>query len=124
MQEIRSAYDAGDDSLCLVRIDTLRSRYPTAIEHRKEALSYQQKANERIAQKDLERTDRLLEQARADFNAMQRRVDQHKAQLNATADELTALTRKRMERDSLQTRYEVLCNEIRFIHKKQKDSEK
>lgn len=122
MEEIRSDYEAGNDSACLIAIDTLRSRYPKAIAERKEALEYFQKASLRLVQNDLERTDKLLEQEKARYTRMQSEVDAHKAALNATAEELTALTVQRMLRDSLQTRYDVLCQEIRFIHKRQKEN--
>lgn len=121
LNEIRNDYEAGNDSACLVAIDTLRARHPHAVAERKEALGYWQKASVRIAQKDLERTDKLLEEAKAKYAQMQREVEAHKAALNATSHELTALTEQRILRDSLQTRYEVLCSEIRFIHKKQKE---
>lgn len=121
LSEIRNDYEAGNDSACLVAIDTLRARHPQALAERKEALAYWQKASVRIAQKDLERTDKLLEEAKAKYTHMEREVAAHKAALNATAQELTALTEQRILRDSLQTRYEVLCAEIRFIHKKQKE---
>ena len=48
-------------------------------------------------------------------------VEKHKQQLCATADELTLLTKTRVRRDSLQTRFDVLCAKIRYIHKKQKE---
>lgn len=122
MTEIRNDYEAGNDSACLIAIDTLRARYPKAVEQRKEALGYWQKASERLSQKDLERTDKLLEQEKARFAQMEKIVAEHKAALKATPEELTALTMQRMRRDSLQTRYEVLCQQIRFIHKKQKEN--
>lgn len=123
MNEIRNDYEAGNDSACLIAIDTLRAKYPTAIAERKEALEYFQKASERMSQKELERTDKLLAAANEQYAAMERTVSQHKASLNATAQELTGLTMLRMRRDSLQARYEVLCQQIRFIHKKQKEND-
>lgn len=123
MNEIRNDYEAGNDSACLIAIDTLRAKYPTAIAERKEALEYFQKASERMSQKELERTDKLLAAANEQYAAMERTVSQHKASLNATAEELTGLTMLRMRRDSLQARYEVLCQQIRFIHKKQKEND-
>lgn len=122
MQEIRNDYEAGNDSACLVAIDTLRAKYPTAIAERKEALEYFQKASERMSQKELERTDRLLTQENERYAQMERTVARHKAELCATADELTALTMQRMRRDSLQARFDVLCQQIRFIHKRQNEN--
>lgn len=119
MKEIRSDYEAGRDSACLIAIDTLRAKYPKAIEARKEALVIHQNATLRIAQKDLESTDKQLEAAKARYAELERQVAKHKAELCATPAELTALTMQRILRDSLQTRFEVLCGQIRFIHKKQ-----
>lgn len=120
MTQIRADYDAGRDSACLVGIDTLRSKYPTAIAERKEALALFQKASLRISQTDLARTDSALEAEKARFAQMERTINAHKAAGNATATELTALTRQRMLRDSLQVRFDVLCAQIKYIHKRQK----
>lgn len=121
MKEIRSDYEAGNDSACLIAIDTLRHKYPKALELRKEALVMHQNIELRIAQRDLEKTDKELENAKARYTEMEKTVAAHKAELNATADEMTALTLQRILRDSLQTRFEVLCGQIRYIHKKMKN---
>lgn len=120
MQEIRADYDNGNDSACLAAIDTLRARCPKAVAERKEALGYYQKASLRIAQTTLARTDSALEVAKAQYQHMQQEVNAHKAAGNATAGELTALTMMRMHRDSLQTQFDVLCAQIKYIHKRQK----
>lgn len=120
MQEIRADYDSGNDSACLAAIDTLRARCPKAVAERKEALGYYQKASLRIAQTTLARTDSALEVAKAQYQHMQQEVNAHKAAGNATANELTALTLMRMHRDSLQTQFDVLCAQIKYIHKRQK----
>ena len=49
---------------------------------------------------------------------------ERKAQGEATAEELTSLTLQRIRRDSLQTRFDVLCAQIRYIHKRQEQNEK
>lgn len=121
MKEIRSDYEAGNDSACLIAIDTLRHKYPKALELRKEALVMHQNIELRIAQRDLEKTDKELEDAKARYAELEKTVTAHKAELKATADELTALTLQRILRDSLQTRFEVLCGQIRYIHKKMKN---
>ena len=118
--EIRNDYAAERDSACLIAIDTLRSRYPKAIAERKEALAIYQKASLRIAQRDLARTDSALEAAKMQFCQMEKSVAEHKAEGNATASELTALTCQRMHRDSLQVHFDMLCAKIKYIHKRQK----
>ena len=52
---------------------------------------------------------------------MQQAVDAHKKALKATPEELTALTRQRMKRDSLRTQFEALGMKIRYIHQKMKE---
>lgn len=120
MTEIRDDYAQERDSDCLVAIDTLRARYPQAVAERKEALAIFQNASLRIAQRDLARTDSALEVAKARYAEMQRTVGAHKAEGNATAAELTAMTMQRMHRDSLQVHFDMLCAKIKYIHKRQK----
>ena len=50
---------------------------------------------------------------------MTKEVEAHKQALKATPEELTALTRLRMHRDSLQVRFDALCNQIKYIHQLQ-----
>ena len=123
MTQIRDDYDEGRDSSCLANIDTLRSRYPKAVKERKECLTLFQKASLRKAQKELEAVDKDLLDESARYEKMKQDVEAKKAAGIATAEELTALTRKRMHRDSLQTKFDVLCAEIKYIHKRQKQNE-
>lgn len=120
--EIRKSYAEGRDSACLVAIDTLRAKFPKAINERKEVLKLYQSASLRIAQKQLAYVDSALEAEKRIFRDMEKSVAAHKSAGTATAQELTALTRKRMLRDSLQTQFDVLCAKIKYIHKRQKQS--
>lgn len=120
--EMRKSYAEGRDSACLVAIDTLRAKFPKAINERKEALKLYQSASLRIAQKQLAYLDSALEAEKRIFRDMEKSVAAHKSAGTATAQELTALTRKRMLRDSLQTQFDVLCAKIKYIHKRQKQS--
>lgn len=124
MTEIRASYANGNDSACLAQIDTLRNRFPKAIEERKEALLIYQDASLRQSQKALALADSLLEIEKARFAEMEKYVMERKAQGEATAEELTSLTLQRIRRDSLQTRFDVLCAQIRYIHKRQEQNEK
>ena len=56
-----------------------------------------------------------------DYETLKLKVEKDKQELRATPEELTMLTKTRVRRDSLQTRFEVLCAKIRYIHKKQKE---
>ena len=119
MTEIRASFKNGNDSACLAQIDTLRSRFPKAIEERKEALLIYQDASLRQSQKALARVDSLLEIEKERFAELEKFVMERKAQGEATAEELTSLTLQRIHRDSLQTQFDVLCSKIRYIRKRQ-----
>ena len=120
--EMRESYAEGRDSACLAAIDTLRAKFPKAIAERREALKLYQEASLRIAQKQLAYVDSALEAEKHIFQTMEKSVAAHKEKGIATAEELTALTRKRMLRDSLQTQFDVLCAKIKYIHKRQKQA--
>ena len=105
----------------LSSIDSLRKVYPGAVDTRKKALKLQQSIELKRSQEELALVDSMLQAVSHDFRYQQQKVEKDKQELRATADELTMLTKTRMRRDSLQTRFEVLCAKIRYIHKKQKE---
>ena len=105
----------------LIVIDSLRKNYPTAIDIRKQALTLQQNLELKRSQEELVVLDSTLEAVKLDYEQQKQQVDQAKAELRATAEELTMLTKTRVRRDSLQTRFDALCAKIRYIHKKQKE---
>ena len=98
----------------LIVIDSLRLVYPSAIDTRKRALRLQQDI-------ELKRSQEELAIVKHDYEYQRQKVEKDKAALRATPDELTMLTKTRVRRDSLQTRFDVLCAKIRYIHKKQKE---
>ena len=63
-------------------------------------------------------TDGALQEAERRYQAMRQQVEALKATGEATAAQLTQLTRMRMLRDSLQTVFDVECAKIRYIKKK------
>ncbi len=121
MSEIREDYARGYDEECLRTIDTLRSRHPKAIDARREALKIYQDASLRLAQKRLAVVDSALTVEQGRLHVMDSIVQAHKAESKATEEELTGLTLQRILCDSLQTQFDVLCAEIRFIKMKQKE---
>ena len=84
-------------------------------------LKQKQETELKKSQEELAIVDSTLEAVKREYEAMKVEVEKHKQQLCATADELTLLTKTRVRRDSLQTRFDVLCAKIRYIHKKQKE---
>ena len=105
----------------LITIDSLRKVYPGAIETRKQALILQQNIELKRSQEELAIVDSLLQVVKRDYETLKLKVEKDKQELRATPEELTMLTKTRVRRDSLQTRFEVLCAKIRYIHKKQKE---
>ena len=105
----------------LITIDSLRKVYPGAIETRKQALRLQQNIELKRSQEELAIVDSLLQVVKSDYETLKLKVEKDKQELRATPEELTMLTKTRVRRDSLQTRFEVLCAKIRYIHKKQKE---
>ena len=105
----------------LIVIDSLRKVYPSAIETRKQALSLQQNIELKRSQEELAILDSVLQAVKHDYDYQKQKVEKDKQELRATAEELTMLTKTRVKRDSLQTRFDALCAKIRYIHKKQKE---
>lgn len=105
----------------LATIDSLRRVYPGAIETRRQALRLQQNIELKRSQEELALVDSALQAVKHDYEYQRQKVEKDKAELRATAEELTMLTRTRVKRDSLQTQFDVLCGKIRYIHKKMKE---
>ena len=92
------------------------------INRRKAALIEKQETELKKAQAELLRTDSLLQLAEKEYDMLSKEVEFHKQKLEATPEELTALTRLRVKRDSIQTQYEELGLKIRYIRKKQSEN--
>ena len=113
--------ESGSYAAALATIDTLRSQYPRAIDARKRALRLYQEVALRQAQQELAVVDSVLQAVNGDYQRQKSSVERAKASLSVTAEALTQLTLARIRRDSIQTRHDVLCAKIRYIHKKQKE---
>ncbi len=92
------------------------------INRRKAALVEKQATELKKAQAELWRTDSLLQIANRELEALSKEVAAHKEALQATPEELPALTTLRVNRDSIRTQYEALGLKIRYIHKKQSEN--
>ena len=91
------------------------------IETRREALKHKQGTELKKSQEELAVVDSTLQAVKYEYEQLKQKVEKDKQELRATAEELTLLTKTRVRRDSLQTRFDVLCAKIRYIHKKQKE---
>jgi len=114
-------FEQGQYDRALITIDSLRKVYPSAIETRKQALRLYQNIELKRSQEELAFVDSALQAVKHDYEYQKQKVEKDKQELRATPEELTMLTKTRMRRDSLQTRFSVLCAKIRYIHKKQKE---
>jgi len=121
LQQAQSLYEQGQYAEAKACIDSLRRVYPKAIDARKKALRLGWDIDLKKAQDELAVTDSLLQLVQHDYDRQQAKVEKDKAELRATPEELTTLTKTRMKRDSLRTQCEVLGTKIRYIHKKQKE---
>ena len=114
---------------CLILVATLllvecgETKTRKEINRRKVELKLHQETELKRAQEELWLTDSLLQQVNAELEALQKQVEADKSALKATADELTLLTTTRMRRDSIRTQYEALGMKIRYIRKKQKETQ-
>ena len=91
------------------------------INRRKAALVEHQQTELKKAKEELWRTDSLLLLTNKQLEEMTQQVEAHKKALKATPEELTALTRLRVKRDSIRTQYEALGLKIRYIKKKSEE---
>ena len=121
LKQAQEQCDNGDYDKTLALIDTLRNKYPKAIEARKKALVLYSEASEKQAQKRLDDIVIELEKAESKFQELDKTVKAHKKNNKATAAELTALTLARMHRDSVKTMFDAECEKIKYIHKKRKE---
>ena len=121
LQRAGQLFDEQQYDRALIVIDSLRKVYPGAIETRKQALRLQQNIELKRSQEELALVDSALQAVKHDYEYQKQKVEKDKQELRATAEELTMLTKTRVTRDSLQTRFDVLCAKIRYIHKKQKE---
>lgn len=121
LQKAGQQFEQKQYDRALITIDSLRKVYPGAIETRKQALILQQNIELKRSQEELAFVDSLLQVVKSDYETLKQQVEKDKQELRATPEELTMLTKTRVRRDSLQTRFEVLCAKIRYIHKKQKE---
>ena len=114
LSQIKSYYEQGQYDTALDSIESLRTRYPKAINARKEALILWQNASLKLAQHDIASTDSALQVAIQDFTLAQAACEKA-----PTHDNLLRRNMSGVKRDSLQARYDAMCALVRVIHKRQ-----
>ena len=106
MQRIDSLYQHNDYQGTLNAIRELRAEHPKATECRKRALKIWQEASVKMAHADIARTDSALQATGRQLGAARSIYERNMLSLR---------------RDSLQSRYDVLCAQVRYILMKQKE---
>jgi len=91
------------------------------IRQRKEALIRHQDSTLRASQKEVEQLDKEILVVNRQYAKMKREAQQAHAAGTATAQQLREVTRMRMHRDSLKTRFDMLCAKIKYIRRRQSE---
>lgn len=117
LDKARELYAQDKHDEAIAAIDSLRADCPGAIDERREALALYKEIDLARTEKDIARTDSLLGVATAAYGRMSDEVEKSKAQGTATAEQLTATTRARMQRDSLQAAFNFLCAKAKHIRR-------
>ncbi len=105
LSRIKILYNKGNFAEVLDSITALRTKFPKAIESRKQALHLWQNASLKLAQEDVAKTDSALQ-------AMLKTIPQQ--------SNLYRANMMRAECDSLKARYEAMCGVVRMIRIRQK----
>ena len=121
LEQAEKYFSDGRYDRAKIAIDSLRKVYPNAVETRKKALALFQSISLKEAQEDLAITDSALLATTEVYEEMKKHVDEAKAELRATPEELETLTKTKMKLDSLKVRFDMQCAKIKYIHKKQKE---
>ncbi len=104
LENIEQNVKAGDYRAALDSIQSLRHKYPKAVEARKRAITLWQEASIMQAQHEVEKTDSALQ-------ATLKEIDK--------APTLLEQNMLRNKRDSLKARYDAECGLVRIIRAKQ-----
>ena len=93
------------------------------IEARKAALKQKQDSALTASQERLAQGDSLLEQVKTEHDRQHEWVMSHSTQLNGQSPEVLRLNQLRAHRDSLQAEWETLGAKIKYIRKRQAESD-
>jgi len=95
----------------------------TEIEARKEALKHKQDSALAAAQQRLAEVDSMLEVTKVEHDKQHEWVMAHSTKLNEQSPEVQRLNQLRSHRDSLEVEWQTLGAKIKYIRKKQQESE-
>ena len=123
LNQAKEQFGKGNFDRTLELIDSLRHSHPEAIEERKEALTLFQDASEKLAQQQIVATDKQLQNAIQEYDRLWAIAEKRREDGYATPEELTALTKLKLKKDSLQARFDTQCATVRMIREKRKSGQ-
>ena len=108
--------------LLLCGCESKHDKLQKEIQQRKEALVRRQDSTLRASQKEVEELDKEILLVNRKYLQKKKEAQQAYQAGTATAEQLREVSRIRMYRDSLKTRFDVLCSQIKYIRKRQSET--
>lgn len=122
LNEAQAEFESGEYTKAISTIDSLRKKFPKAIEARKKALSLYQQVELKRAELRVQDADTVLQRVEQEYQKMKATVDGLKSKGAATVDQLRNVNLLRVKRDSLKTVFDVECAKIKYIKKKMEEN--
>lgn len=122
LNEAQAEFEGGEYTKAISTIDSLRKKFPKAIEARKKALSLYQQVELKRAELRVQDADTVLQRVEQEYQKMKATVDGLKSKGAATVDQLRSVNLLRVKRDSLKTIFDVECAKIKYIKKRMEEN--
>lgn len=121
LEKAQTEFKGGDYARAIATIDSLRKKFPKAIEARKQALKLYQEVELKRAELQVQNADTVLQRVEREYQELKSTVDQLRSKGEATAEQLRNVNLMRVKRDSLKTIFDVECAKIKYIKKKMEE---
>lgn len=121
LEKAQTEFKSGDYAKAVSTIDSLRKKFPKAIEARKQALKLYQEVELKRAELQVQNADTVLQRVEREYQELKSTVDQLRSKGEATAEQLRSVNLMRVKRDSLKTIFDVECAKIKYIKKKMQE---
>lgn len=122
LNEAQAEFESGEYTKAISTIDSLRKKFPKAIEARKKALSLYQQVELKRAELRVQDADTVLQRVEQEYQKMKATVDGLRSKGAATVDQLRSVNLLRVKRDSLKTVFDVECAKIKYIKKRMEEN--
>ena len=121
LEKAQTEFKRGDYAKAVSTIDSLRKKFPKAIEARKQALKLYQEVELKRAKLQVQNADTVLQRVEREYQELKSTVDQLRSKGEATVEQLRSVNLMRVKRDSLKTIFDVECAKIKYIKKKMEE---